>query len=111
MLATFPMKKMKKGNSTIFITVVLIFTLVAVESAEMLKISSEMLRLREGFINLAIKRITLESAKELLEFSKTYQTPLNLTLNKYELKSYFKNGVWWVEIRWDDAVEFLKEYP
>ncbi|MDI3524150.1 MAG: hypothetical protein PWQ07_924 [Kosmotoga sp.] len=111
MLVIFPMRKTKKGNSTIFITVILIFALVAVVSAGILRIGSEILRLRQGFVDIAIKRITLESAKELLDFSKTYQTPLNLTLNEYELKSYFKDGEWWVEIQWDDTVEILREYP
>ena len=106
----FQMKK-KKGNSTIFISVVLIFSLVVVVSAGILKISSETLQLRRGFIELSIKKITLESAKKLLEFSKTYKMPLNLTLNEYELTSYFEDGIWWVEVRQGDVVEILRGEP
>ncbi|TYB87236.1 MAG: hypothetical protein FXF54_10930 [Kosmotoga sp.] len=90
--------KRNKGTGVLLVTVTLIIAISTVMSFHMISVISQTNRIAESFLNAAVKRATVISAKKILEFSIENKINVETELNGYVLKSFNENGVWYVSL-------------
>ncbi len=90
--------KRNKGTGVLLVTVTLVIAVSAVMSFHMISVISQTNRIAESFLNAAIKRATIVSAKKMLEFSIENEIIIETELNGYQLKTFKENGNWYVSL-------------
>ena len=102
------MSNRKKGNVLVFLTIS-IFAFIAMAVVIMiLPVSSSVERIGKNYIDGSIAVGTMDSARMILDFSESEKQAISVSLNGYELTSFFEKGSWYVRIEDGHSTRLIK---